>query len=318
MKRVNDRLRKFIASQAGGWFKIYTMPKFRKRPTQYTFRGLRLPFHRTLVMGILNVTPDSFSDGGRFLATGGAVKHALAMMDQGADIIDIGGESSRPGAAPVGEEEELDRVIPVIKGILAKRPGAAISIDTYKPRVARLALEAGAVMINDITGLRDPDMARLAARTQAPAVIMHMKGTPQTMQRRPAYRNVVEEVILFFKERIGSLTAMGVNKIILDPGIGFGKTANHNLALLNGLERIVALGYPALVGLSRKSFIGKTLGAQVEDREIGGVAANAIAIAKGAAIIRVHDAALGRQTAIMADCIRLGKKPVARRARAGR
>ncbi|MDH5478056.1 MAG: dihydropteroate synthase, partial [Nitrospinota bacterium] len=159
--------------------------------------------------------------------------------------------------------------------------------------------------------------ASLAAKTKAPVVVMHMKGTPQNMQRNPTYKDVVAEVKEFFLERIKTLGRMGVKKIILDPGIGFGKTANHNLMLLNRLEEIAALGYPLLVGLSRKSFIGKALGADTEDRETGGVAANAIAIAKGARIIRVHDAGLGRQTAIMADCIRLGKKPVDRRGQTG-
>ena len=268
-------------------------------------------------MGIVNVTPDSFSDGGKFLDPAAATAQGLALAEQGADILDVGGESSRPGAAPVPLEEEMARVIPVIRGIAQGRPSIPISIDTCKPEVARAALEAGAAMINDITGLRDPEMVRLAAKTGAPVVAMHMKGTPQTMQRCPAYKNVVADVISFFKERIKTLTRAGVTQIILDPGIGFGKTANHNLELLNRLEEICALGYPVLVGLSKKSFIGKTLGAQVGQREAGGVAANAIAIAKGAAIIRVHDVALHRQGAIMAGCIRLGKKPVDRRRRGG-
>jgi dihydropteroate synthase len=293
------------------------MPKTGKRPPTYRHKGFRFPFHRTLIMGIVNVTPDSFSDGGLFQDPAAAIAHAITQADQGADIIDVGGESSRPGAAPLDVEDELARVIPVILGIVKARPALPVSIDTYKPRVAQAALEAGVAMINDIYGLRDPAMIRLTAKTQAPAVVMHMKGTPQTMQRRPAYKDVVAEVIAFFKERIRTLARHGVNKIILDPGIGFGKSANHNLALLSRLEEIAALGFPVLVGLSRKSFIGMTLGAKLNERETGAAAAHAIAIAKGANIIRVHDVALHRQAAIMADCVRLGKKPIDRRRRGG-
>ncbi|MDH5678455.1 MAG: dihydropteroate synthase [Nitrospinota bacterium] len=289
----------------------------RSASVQYSHKGFRISFARTQVMGIVNVTPDSFSDGGKYHDPAQALAHARRLAQQGADIIDIGGESSRPGAAPTSVEEELARVIPVVRALAKSISHIPISIDTYKPEVAAAALAEGAVMINDISGLRNPAMASLAAKTKAPVVVMHMKGTPQNMQRNPTYKDVVAEVKEFFLERIKTLGRMGVKKIILDPGIGFGKTANHNLMLLNRLEEIAALGYPLLVGLSRKSFIGKALGADTEDRETGGVAANAIAIAKGARIIRVHDAGLGRQTAIMADCIRLGKKPVDRRGQTG-
>ena len=289
----------------------------RSASVQYSHKGFRLSFARTQVMGIVNVTPDSFSDGGKYHDPARALAHAWSLAQQGADIIDIGGESSRPGAAPTSVEEELARVIPVVRAVAKSIPHIPISIDTYKPEVAAAALAEGAVMINDISGLRNPAMASLAAKTKAPVVVMHMKGTPQNMQRNPTYKDVVAEVKEFFLERIKTLGRMGVKKIILDPGIGFGKTANHNLMLLNRLEEIAALGYPLLVGLSRKSFIGKALGVDTEDRETGGVVANAIAIAKGARIIRVHDAGLGRQTAIMADCIRLGKKPVDRRGQTG-
>lgn len=284
---------------------------------EYRHQRFRLSFGRTQVMGIVNVTPDSFSDGGKFHDPAAAATHAMALVEQGADIIDIGGESSRPGAEPTTVEEELARVIPVIRALVKAIPDTPISIDTYKPLVAQAAMAEGAAMINDISGLRDPAMAALAAKSGAPAVVMHMKGTPKSMQNRPAYSDVVAEVKSFFKERIRTLTRMGVEKIILDPGIGFGKTANHNLQLLNRLEEIVAFGYPVLVGLSRKSFIGKALGENITDRETGGVVANAIAIAKGARIIRVHDAVLGTQTALMADCIRLGKKQVDRRGPTG-
>ncbi|MDH5639512.1 MAG: dihydropteroate synthase, partial [Nitrospinota bacterium] len=268
------------------------MPKAGKlQPREYRYKRFRFSFGGTLVMGIVNVTPDSFSDGGKFRDPAAAAAHAIALVEHGADIIDIGGESSRPGAAPATVEEELARVIPVIRSLAKAIPDVPISIDTYKPVVAQAALAEGVAMINDISGLRDQAMGALAANSGAPVVVTHMKGTPQNMQNNPTYNDVVAEVKAYFEERIGTLTRMGVEKIILDPGIGFGKTANHNLQLLNRLEEIVALGYPVLVGLSRKSFIGKALGDDNTDRETGGVAANAISISKGARIIRVHDAA---------------------------
>lgn len=280
----------------------------KRPPREYRFRGYRLRFNRTLVMGILNITPDSFSDGGRYFDPAAAIAHARALADEGADILDVGGESSRPGAAPVAEEEELRRVIPVIREVVRAHPSVPVSIDTYKPRVARTALEAGAAIINDISGLRDPAMVSLAAEAGVPVVVMHMRGTPQTMQRRPAYRDVVEDIRSYFLERIKTLTARGVNKIILDPGIGFGKTANHNLAILNRLERLCGLGYPVLVGVSRKSFIGASLGAKVGARGPGAIAANVIAITKGARMIRVHGVADNLQAARMAEFIIRGKK----------
>lgn len=257
-------------------------------------------------MGIINVTPDSFSDGGKFATTSKAVKRAAAMIKQGAAIIDVGGESSRPGAEPVSVEEEGRRVLPVIRKIVKNHPDVPVSIDSYKPEVVEEALKEGAAMINDISGMRDPQMLKIAAITQAPVVIMHMKGTPATMQRRPAYKDVVNEIIRFFKERTKLCLKHGVNKIILDPGIGFGKTGKHNLAILNRFDEICSLGYPSLIGVSRKSFIGKSLGKLAGDLETGTVTANAIAISKGAKIIRVHDVARNVQAARMADFINKG------------
>ena len=212
---------------------------------------------RTLVMGVVNVTPDSFSDGGRFLERERAVEQALVLLDQGADILDIGGESTRPGARAVPLEEELERVLPVIEGIRRRRPEALVSIDTYKAPVARAALEAGAVMINDITALGgDPDMAALAAESKAALVLMHMKGTPRTMQKNPTYDDVVAEVREFLARRLERALAAGVEaqRIMLDPGIGFGKTLEHNLLLIRHLGSLRSLGRPLLLGASRKAF----------------------------------------------------------------
>ncbi len=273
---------------------------------EYRHKNFRFRFNRTLVMGILNVTTDSFSDGGKYLDIDKSANRVDEMIRQGADIIDVGGESSRPGAKPVSADEEAGRVIPVIRMIAKRHPGAPVSIDTYKPEVAEEALLAGAVMINDISGLRDPAMVKLAAKSRAPVVVMHMKGTPGTMQKNPMYKDVVKEITGFFKERLKTLSSNGIRKIILDPGIGFGKTGNHNLAILHNLDKMTALGYPVLVGLSRKSFIGSALSRGVDDREIGTLAANVMAVSKGASVIRVHDVAMNLQAARMADCIRKG------------
>lgn len=277
-------------------------------PREYRYKEYRFPFSRTLVMGILNVTPDSFSDGGLFYGYKDALRQAGKLVSGGADIIDVGGESSRPGAEPVPADEEMRRVIPVIKRIVKRHPRVPVSIDTYKPEVAEAAIAEGAAMINDITGLADPRMVDLAAKSGAPVVIMHMKGTPRTMQKRPAYKDVVDDIVRFFKERIKLCRARGISKIVLDPGIGFGKTRNHNLEILRRLDRIAALGYPCLIGVSRKSFIGKTLGKVVTDREVGAIAANAIAISRGAKIIRVHDVEQNLQAARMADFIARGMR----------
>lgn len=246
---------------------------------------------KPLVMGILNVTPDSFSDGGKYNNLNKAINHAIRMEGEGADIIDIGGESTRPGAKPVDIEEELKRVIPVIEGI-RKRSNIIISIDTYKSVVAAKAISAGAGLVNDISGLRfDKNMVRIVSESKVPVIVMHMLGNPQNMQSDIFYANLMKELILFFEERVDVLTSNGVNKIniILDPGIGFGKTIDHNLTIIRELNRIVDLGFPVLVGPSRKSFIGNILNLSFEERIEGTAAVVTAAIMNGSRIVRVHD-----------------------------
>jgi dihydropteroate synthase len=258
-----------------------------------------------LVMGIVNVTPDSFSDGGQFLDPHAAAAHALQLVEQGAEILDVGGESTRPGASPVAEEEELRRVMPVIEQ-LAGRVSVPISIDTVKPGVARAALAAGASIVNDVAANRSDDaMWRVVAEARAGYVCMHIKGTPQTMQDNPVYADVVREVGEFFVERLKRLSDCGVSReqIILDPGIGFGKTLEHNLQLLGAVRSFTALGCPLLLGVSRKSFIGKLLGAGVGARLPGALACACQAVAAGAHIIRAHDVAETVQAIRMTEAI---------------
>jgi len=261
---------------------------------EFTARQHRWTFPRpSMVMGILNVTPDSFSDGGRFLDAGKAVARGEAMIAEGAELIDVGGESTRPGAAPVDEAEELRRVIPVVKA-LASRTGAVISIDTRKAGVARAALDAGASIVNDIEAQRtDPELWRAVAAAGAGYVSMHMQGSPQTMQADPRYQDVVGEVTGFFRERLLRLEACGVRpeQVLLDPGIGFGKTLDHNLALIRGLGVISTLGRPILLGVSRKSFIGRLFGAEPDDRLGASLACALWAAGSGAGMFRVHDVA---------------------------
>lgn len=261
---------------------------------------------RTHVMGILNVTPDSFSDGGRYIDPVRAVARARQLADEGADIIDVGGESTRPGAASVPEDEELRRIIPVIERISAELP-VVLSVDTYKASVARRALAAGASLVNDISGLRfSPDMAKVVADHGAAVVLMHIKGTPKDMQRDPVYEDVVGEVSGFLEESIGLAVRDGVDRerILVDPGIGFGKALGHNLALLNRLDELRPLGRPLVIGTSRKRFIGTVLDqAQPEDRVMGTAATVALAIERGAHIIRVHDVAAMGQVARMTDAV---------------
>ena len=244
-----------------------------------------------LIMGIVNVTPDSFSDGGQHATSEAAVAHALSLAADGADILDIGGESTRPGAPAVSESEELARVIPVIEQ-LAGQTETALSIDTQKPVVAEAAISAGAVIVNDIAANRtEPQMWKIVAATRAGYVAMHMQGTPQTMQDRPEYTEVVAEVRAFFEERLERFKKAGLNaeQVMFDPGIGFGKTVEHNLALLTGLERFTNMNRPLLVGASRKSFIGRLTEAAVEDRLAGSLACACRAAEAGAAVLRVHD-----------------------------
>ena len=245
---------------------------------------------RTLIMGILNVTPDSFSDGGKFQSLEKAVAHGLQMVEEGADIIDIGGESTRPGAKPVQALEEIARTVPVIKK-LREKTGALISIDTQKAEVARAAQAAGADIINDVSALADPSMAAVAAETGAGLVLMHMLGTPETMQTNPHYDNVVSDVWNFLEGRMGFAVTRGVapEQIVLDPGIGFGKTDEHNLALLKGIPQLMASGRPVLVGASRKSFIGHMFGGGPDERLAGSLAIAGLAGLRGAHILRVHD-----------------------------
>ena len=258
-----------------------------------------------LIMGIVNVTPDSFFDGGRFLDAEAAVAHALQLVEQGAEIIDVGGESTRPGALPVTEPEELRRVMPVIEQ-LAGRIKVPISIDTVKPGVARAALAAGASMVNDVAANRADDaLWRLVAEAGAGYVCMHMQGTPQTMQANPIYTDVVREVGEFFAQRIRRLSDCGVGRdqIILDPGIGFGKTVEHNLQLLGAARSFAGLERPLLLGVSRKSFIGKLLGAELAARLPGALACACLAVAAGVQIIRAHDVAETVQAVRMTEAI---------------
>ena len=259
---------------------------------------------RTLVMGVLNVTPDSFSDGGRFADPDAAVSHGLAMAAAGADLVDVGGESTRPGSARVDAAEEARRVVPVVRSLAAA--GVAVSIDTMKPSVAAAAVEAGAAVINDVTALADPEMRRIAADAGAGVVLMHMAGTPETMQDDPHYDDVVEEVAGFLAVRAARAEASGVDPaaICIDPGIGFGKDLGHNLSLLAGIPRLASLGYPVMVGASRKRFLTGILGdLTAEERDAPTAAAHVLAIAGGAAAIRVHDVVTGLRTARVADAI---------------
>jgi len=259
------------------------------RARQFEFRFPR----PALVMGVLNITPDSFSDGGKFLDPDQAVAHALELVAQGADILDIGGESTRPGATPVSEAEELRRVIPVLER-LAQRIAVPLSIDTMKPAVARAALAAGASLVNDVAAHRAPDtMWDVVAEFQAGYVAMHMQGTPQTMQVNPAYTDVVREVEAFFRERLERLTKAGISldQVVLDVGLGFGKTLEHNLQLLASLEVFTKLGRPLLLGASRKSFIGRLHHREATQRLPGSLACACRAVTAGVQMIRTHDVA---------------------------
>lgn len=258
-------------------------------------------------MGILNVTPDSFYDGRRYCDLQAAIDYGLNMVAEGADIIDIGGMSTRPGAAPITPAEELKRTIPVIEGLRAKT-AVTLSIDTYCAAVARRALTAGVSIVNDISALRfDAEMASVAAEYDCNLILMHMQGRPQTMQNNPVYHDVVADIISFLGERIKAATAMGIDReqIVIDPGIGFGKTDIHNFEIIRRLSELCVLDCPILIGLSRKSFIGRRLNLTEAERLEGTIAANAVAIANGADIIRVHDIQAGRRTADLAVKLRM-------------
>ena len=263
---------------------------------------------RTAIMGIINVTPDSFYDGGQRLEASRAIADGVAMVEAGAEILDVGGESTRPGAGPVSQDEELARVLPVVSG-LRREVRVPISIDTYKSGVARRTLAAGADIVNDISALRfDPAMVSLIANEKIPIVLMHMQGKPQTMQAEPRYNDVVREVRDFLAAQLYEAMDGGIaaERIILDPGIGFGKTLEHNLQLLRGLPVLAALGQPLLIGVSRKAFIGKILDLDPDQRLEGSLAAAVAAVLAGANIVRVHDVAETRRAARVADAIRFG------------
>jgi dihydropteroate synthase len=264
---------------------------------------------KTYLMGILNVTPDSFSDGGLHFDRAGAVERGIRMVDEGADIIDIGGESTRPGSEPVSLEEELRRILPVVEALSAK-VATPLSIDTYKAEVARRALDAGASMVNDISGLRfDPALPEVISQRKVPVVLMHIKGNPKSMQENPFYKALIPDIIDYLRESISIARNAGVSEemTIIDPGIGFGKTSDHNLEIIHHLDRFAPLGRPILIGPSRKAFIGKILDdAPPQQRVFGTAAAVAASIMKGANIVRVHDVQQMAEVARVADAIRRG------------
>jgi dihydropteroate synthase len=266
---------------------------------------------RTLLMGVLNVTPDSFSDGGLYFDKEKAIAHGLRMVEEGADILDIGGESTRPGSKPLELDDELRRVIPVIES-LAKELDIPISIDTYKSAVAQRAIEVGAEMINDISGLHyDPGLAKVAAKVDIPLVLMHIRGIPETMQRDVYYESLFSEIIQYLRESIQRAESVGVDpaKIIIDPGIGFGKTVEDNLLIIKNLSEFRILGKPIMLGTSRKSFIGKILNADVEDRLEGTLSSIAISVLNGAHIIRCHDVLQAKKAIAVADAIKMAGSP---------
>jgi len=279
------------------------------RANVWRHRTGEIRLDRTRVMGILNVTPDSFSDGGRYLDPEQALRHGFEMVEHGADLLDLGGESTRPGSDPVSAEEEWRRVGPVMRDLAAK-VDVPLSVDTMKPEVAAKAIEAGASIVNDVSGLREPAMVHVVARSRVGAVVMHMLGNPKTMQNHPEYADVVGEVRSFLTERIRVLEVAGVatDAVAVDPGVGFGKTQEHNLALLQHLDRIVALGHPVVVGVSRKSFIERLGGGEPGERLPGSIAAATLAVARGAHVVRVHDVRETVRAMRVADAVLRGEK----------
>ncbi|MDJ0925288.1 MAG: dihydropteroate synthase [Acidimicrobiia bacterium] len=279
------------------------------RATTWSIRDRMLTTaDHTLIMGILNVTPDSFSDGGRFESIDAAVAHGIEMAEEGADIVDVGGESTRPGAEPVPEADEIDRVVPVVGRLVEQ--GIVVSVDTTKPAVAAAAVDAGAHIVNDVTALRNPEMARICAETGVGVVLMHMQGDPATMQDDPSYENVLTEVAEFLEERAAAALTHGIEPkgICIDPGIGFGKAFAHNLELLHNVDWLATSGYPVLVGASRKRFLGEILRSAGEEtdpdeRDPATAATVALAIAGGASVLRVHNVGHAFQAARTADAI---------------
>jgi len=258
--------------------------------TNYRIGDKLFEFNKAYIMGILNITPDSFSDGGKYYDRNKAVTHAFKMLDEGADMIDIGGESSRPGAGRIDKKFEIERIIPVLKKILDERPDTIVSVDTTKRDVAEKALEYGAKIINDISGgTFEPDIMETVAKNNAGYVIVHIKGTPQTMQFTPVYENVVEEVYDYLYKQVKKAEAAGINNIFIDPGIGFGKSTADNFSLLNRLDDFKSLAHPITIGVSRKSFIGKSLNLEVDERDTPTSMMEALSIYKGARIIRTHN-----------------------------
>jgi dihydropteroate synthase len=272
----------------------------------FLFRGGRLDLaKRTCIAGILNVTPDSFSDGGKFLEPEAALRHAEKMIKEGADVIDVGGESTRPRSVPVEESEEIARVVPVISE-LVKRFDVVVSVDTYKASVAKAALDAGAHIINDVSALRfDPELADVTSRYGAGLILMHMKGTPVTMQDNPEYNDVMSEITDFLRKAIDNARTAGVRfeSIMVDPGIGFGKKLVHNLTILKNLSRLKSLQRPIMVGPSRKSFIGQLLDLPIEERLPGTLAAIVVCVLSGASLVRAHDVKEAKEAVVIADAV---------------
>jgi dihydropteroate synthase len=268
------------------------------------FPRSEMPLQRTVIMGILNVTPDSFADGGKYLEPQAATDRAVAMVEEGAGLVDVGAESSRPGSAPVNAAEEWKRLEPVLTAVV-DRVEVPVSVDTYKPETAAKALDLGATMVNDITGLQDPKMIALVAEHDVPATLVHMLGVPKTMQTKPEYEDVVADIVRFLRTRIADAVAGGVDpeKLVIDPGIGFGKTVEQNLQILRQLGAFRSLGRPILVGVSRKGFLGKLLDVEVEDRLEGGLSAAVLAARHGAHIVRTHDVQATVRALTIADAI---------------
>ena len=273
-----------------------TKQKNKSTGRSYNLAGREFSLDNIYVMGILNVTPDSFSDGGRFFDRTVAINHGTGMLDQGADIIDLGGESTRPGSEGISAFEEMNRVIPVLEGILEKRPGAVISVDTTKSKVAAEALKRGAAIINDISGgTFDPEVINVVKEYDAALILMHIKGTPKNMQLNTHYENLIEDIYAFLMKQAGEAEKHGINKIIIDPGIGFGKSFDHNLTIIKELSRFKASGYPVMIGVSRKGFIKSIVGDLTEDRDVATAVLNALAIKNGATFIRTHNVLYGLQ-----------------------